>query len=65
MYSGNATAAYGRIAISASIPPAAPDDGRTNDIEEFNRITGLVTKHNGKILDIKTVEPSLERYFWN
>lgn len=36
---------------------------RTNDLEEFNRITAWVTKHNGKIVDIKTVEPSLEEIF--
>lgn len=36
---------------------------RTNDIEEFNRITGWVAKHNGKIIDIKTAETSLEEIF--
>lgn len=36
---------------------------RTNDLEEFNRITGWVAKHNGRIIDIKTVEPSLEEIF--
>ncbi len=36
---------------------------QTNDIEEFNWITGWVAKHNGKIIDIKTVEPSLEEIF--
>ena len=36
---------------------------RTNDLEEFNRITGWVAKNNGKIIDIKTVEPSLEEIF--
>jgi ABC-2 type transport system ATP-binding protein len=36
---------------------------RTNDLEEFNRLTGWVMKHNGKIIDIKTVEPSLEEIF--
>ena len=36
---------------------------RTNNIEEFNRITGWVAKHNGKIIDIKTAETSLEEIF--
>ncbi len=36
---------------------------RTNDLEEFNRITGWAGKHGGKIFDIKTVEPSLEEIF--
>ena len=35
---------------------------RTNDLGEFNRITGWVTKNNGKIIDIKTAEPSLKRF---
>jgi len=35
----------------------------TNNIEEFNRITGWVAKHNGNIIDIKTVETSLEEIF--
>ncbi len=36
---------------------------RTNNMEEFNRITGWVAKHNGKIIDIKTTETSLEEIF--
>lgn len=36
---------------------------RTNNMEEFNRITGWVAKHNGKIIDIKTAETSLEEIF--
>ncbi len=36
---------------------------RTNNLEEFNRITGWVAKHNGKIIDIRTVETSLEEIF--
>ena len=35
----------------------------TNDIEEFNRITGWVAKNNGKIIDIKTAQTSLEEIF--
>lgn len=36
---------------------------RTNNLEEFNRITGWVAKHNGRIIDIRTVETSLEEIF--
>lgn len=36
---------------------------RTNNLEEFNRITGWVAKHNGRIIDIKTTETSLEEIF--
>lgn len=36
---------------------------RTNSLEEFNRITGWVAKHNGRIIDIRTVETSLEEIF--
>ncbi len=36
---------------------------RTNSLEEFNRITGWVAKHNGRIIDIKTTETSLEEIF--
>ncbi len=35
----------------------------TNNIEEFNRIMGWVGKHNGRVIDVKTVEPSLEEIF--
>ena len=35
----------------------------THDINEFNNITGWVAKHNGKIINIKTVETSLEDIF--
>ncbi len=35
----------------------------THDIDEFNNITGRVAKHNGKIINIKTVETSLEDIF--
>ncbi|KAB2946654.1 MAG: gliding motility protein [Candidatus Methanoperedens nitroreducens] len=35
----------------------------THDIDEFNNITGWVAKHNGKIINIKTVETSLEDIF--
>ncbi|VVB87823.1 Trehalose/maltose import ATP-binding protein MalK [uncultured archaeon] len=35
----------------------------TDNMEEFNRITGWVAKHNGKIIDIKTAETSLEEIF--
>lgn len=36
---------------------------RTDSIDEFNRITGWVAKHNGRIIDIKTTETSLEEIF--
>lgn len=36
---------------------------RTNNLDEFNRITGWVAKHNGRIIDIRTVETSLEEIF--
>ncbi len=36
---------------------------RTNNIDEFNRITGWVAKHNGRIIDIRTTETSLEEIF--
>ncbi len=36
---------------------------RTNSLDEFNRITGWVAKHNGRIIDIKTTETSLEEIF--
>ncbi len=36
---------------------------QTNSLDEFNRITGWVAKHNGKIIDIKTTETSLEEIF--
>ncbi|MCZ7356801.1 MAG: ABC transporter ATP-binding protein [Candidatus Methanoperedens sp.] len=36
---------------------------RTNDLDEFNRITGWVVKNNGMIIDIKTIETSLEEIF--
>jgi len=36
---------------------------RTNNLDEFNRITGWVAKHNGRIIDIKTTETSLEEIF--
>jgi ABC-2 type transport system ATP-binding protein len=36
---------------------------RTNNIDEFNRITGWIAKHNGRIIDIKTNETSLEEVF--
>ena len=36
---------------------------RTGDLEEFNRITGWVAKNNGRIMDIKTTETSLEEIF--
>lgn len=35
----------------------------TNNLDEFNSITGWVAKHNGKIIDIKTSETSLEEIF--
>lgn len=35
----------------------------THDIDEFNNITGWVAKNNGKIINIKTVETSLEDIF--
>jgi ABC-2 type transport system ATP-binding protein len=36
---------------------------QTNNLDEFNRITGWVAKHNGKIINIKTTETSLEEIF--
>jgi ABC-2 type transport system ATP-binding protein len=36
---------------------------KTNNIDEFNRITGWVAKHNGQIINLKTVETSLEDIF--
>jgi len=36
---------------------------KTNSIDEFNRITGWVAKHNGQIINLKTVETSLEDIF--
>lgn len=36
---------------------------RTDNLDEFNRITGWVAKHNGRIIDIRTVETSLEEIF--
>ncbi len=36
---------------------------RTNDLDKFNRITGWAGKHGGQIIDIKTVEPTLEEIF--
>jgi ABC-2 type transport system ATP-binding protein len=36
---------------------------RTKSLDEFNRITGWVAGHNGKILNIKTLETSLEEIF--
>ncbi|MCX9013781.1 MAG: ABC transporter ATP-binding protein [Candidatus Methanoperedens sp.] len=36
---------------------------RTNELDEFNRITGWVAKNNGSIIDIKTKEASLEEIF--
>lgn len=36
---------------------------RTNDIEELNRIMGWVAGHNGRIIGVKTAEPSLEEIF--
>ncbi len=36
---------------------------RTGSLEEFNRITGWVAQNNGKILDVKTTETSLEDIF--
>lgn len=35
----------------------------TKDLEEFNNITGWVAKNNGKIINIKTIETSLEDIF--
>lgn len=35
----------------------------TKDLDEFNRITNWVAKHNGKIMDIKTTEKTLEEIF--
>jgi ABC-2 type transport system ATP-binding protein len=35
----------------------------TNNIDEFNRITGWVAKHNGQIINLKTEETSLEDIF--
>lgn len=36
---------------------------RTDDLDEFNRITGWVAKNNGRIIDIRTTETSLEEIF--
>jgi len=36
---------------------------RTKNLDEFNRITGWVAGHNGKIINIKTLETSLEEIF--
>ena len=36
---------------------------KTNNIDEFNRITEWVAKHNGQIINLKTVETSLEDIF--
>jgi len=36
---------------------------RTKNLDEFNRITGWVAGHNGKIINIKTMETSLEDIF--
>lgn len=35
----------------------------TKDLGEFNRITNWVAKHNGKIMDLKTTEKTLEEIF--
>ena len=35
----------------------------TNNMEEFNRITGWIVKHNGRVIDVKTTETSLEEIF--
>ncbi len=36
---------------------------KTNNIDEFNRITGWVANHNGQIINLRTVETSLEDIF--
>jgi ABC-2 type transport system ATP-binding protein len=36
---------------------------RTKSLDEFNSITGWVAGHNGKIINIKTLETSLEEIF--
>jgi ABC-2 type transport system ATP-binding protein len=36
---------------------------KTKNLEEFNNITGWVAQHNGKIINIKTLETSLEDIF--
>ncbi|MCZ7402654.1 MAG: ABC transporter ATP-binding protein [Candidatus Methanoperedens sp.] len=36
---------------------------RTKNLDEFNSITGWVAGHNGKIINIKTLETSLEEIF--
>ncbi len=36
---------------------------RTKNLDEFNNITGWVAGHNGKIINIKTLETSLEDIF--
>ena len=36
---------------------------QTDDLDEFNMITSWIVKHDGKIIDIKTIEPSLEEIF--
>lgn len=36
---------------------------RPDNIDEFNRITGWVANHNGQIINLRTVETSLEDIF--
>lgn len=36
---------------------------RTNNLGEFNRITEWIVKHDGRIIDIKTTETTLEEIF--
>jgi ABC-2 type transport system ATP-binding protein len=36
---------------------------RTKNLDEFNRITGWIAGHDGKIINIKTMETSLEDIF--
>jgi len=47
--------------------PAVKNNGnfisRTGNIDEFNKITSWVARHNGSIVDIKTAETSLEEIF--
>lgn len=63
-------------AIEYSIEFSAKDDfdfaavrnkgnflAKTNNIDEFNRITGWVANHNGQIINLRTVETSLEDIF--
>lgn len=49
--------------------PAVRNNGNflaaTRNIEDFNRITGWVAAHNGQIVNLKTVETSLEDIFLN